>query len=161
MTRALKTSGNDYDQLIGDIAGLLEAARHAAARAVNAFMTATYWDIGRRIVEFEQGGDKRAAYGAQVLDRLSVDLTARFGRGFSRQNLQNMRQFYLAAPSFRICQTLSGKLGNPPHWPASRKTGLAASGAVADLTRYFPLPSEKTLAAEIEKARELLESRQP
>ena len=43
-----------YGDLVGGIAGVLEAARRASARAVNAVMTATYWEIGRRIVEYEQ-----------------------------------------------------------------------------------------------------------
>ena len=59
-------------------------------------MTAAYWLVGRRIVESEQKGEKRAAYGEELLERLSVDLGERFGRGFSRQNLQQMRQFYLS-----------------------------------------------------------------
>jgi len=91
----LALSGN-YSGLVGDIGKLLEAARRSSARAVNAFMTATYWDIGRRIVEFEQGGEKRAGYGEEVLRRLAHDLTAKFGRGFSRRTLQDMRSFYLA-----------------------------------------------------------------
>ena len=62
---------------MGDIGQLLEAARRSSARAVNAFMTATYWDIGRRIVEFEQGGEKRAGYGEEVLRRLAHDLPTR------------------------------------------------------------------------------------
>jgi hypothetical protein len=87
-----------YPALVKDLSGLLELARRASARAVNALMTATYWEIGRRIVEHEQVGEKRAEYGAELLERLSADLTGRFGRGFSRQNLQYMRQFYLAFP---------------------------------------------------------------
>jgi hypothetical protein len=51
-------------------------------------MTATYWEIGRRILEFEQGGKKRAAYGEELLDKLATDLTARFGRGFSVTTLE-------------------------------------------------------------------------
>ncbi len=65
-----------YGGLIGGIAGLLEAARRTAARTINALMTATYWEIGRRIVEFEQGGEKRAEYGEGLLARLADDLTA-------------------------------------------------------------------------------------
>lgn len=57
-------------------------------------MTASYWEIGRRIVEFEQGGKGRAAYGQQLLKHVSADLTARFGRGFGVINLQQMRNFY-------------------------------------------------------------------
>lgn len=73
---------NGYENTLTDLIELLESSRRAAARSVNAIMTATYWQIGRRIVELEQGGEKRAEYGAAVLKRLSGDLTARFGKGF-------------------------------------------------------------------------------
>ena len=53
----------DYDEVLSGVVELLEQARHTAARAVNAIMTATYWEIGQRIVEFEQGGEARAGYG--------------------------------------------------------------------------------------------------
>jgi len=78
---------------------LIAAARNAAARSVNCIMTATYWLIGRRIVEFEQGGETRAQYGEELLKRLSTDLTSRFGRGFGVDNLQRFRAFYLAYPA--------------------------------------------------------------
>jgi predicted nuclease of restriction endonuclease-like (RecB) superfamily len=103
-----------YDGLIGEIAEMLAAARRASARAVNALMTATYSEIGRRIVEFEQGGAERAEYGEELLKRLSADLTARFGRGFSVQNLENMRNFYIAFGSAKISQTPSRILRTPP-----------------------------------------------
>ncbi|WP_425120136.1 DUF1016 N-terminal domain-containing protein [Burkholderia gladioli] len=64
--------------------GLMNAARRAAARSVNALMRAGYWEIGRRIVEAEQKGKRRAGYGEQLMARPSFDLTACFGRGFSR-----------------------------------------------------------------------------
>ena len=86
----------DYSTLHADIVAMLEAARRAAVRSVNALMTATYWEIGRRLVELEQGGSERAAYGEALIERLSADLSARFGRGFSRQNLWQMRLFYTA-----------------------------------------------------------------
>lgn len=71
-----------YAGIHGGIVELLDAARQAAARSVNALMTASYWEIGRRIVEAEQQGRRRAGYGEQLKERLSADLTARFGRGF-------------------------------------------------------------------------------
>jgi len=143
-----------YSGLVGGIGALLETARRASARSVNALMTATYWEIGRRIVEFEQAGEKRAEYGDALLKRLAQDLTVRLGRGFSRQNLQNMRLFYLAAPADRICQTLSGKLVEPmirqtasgiSETPSRiMQTSSALSPALpfslADLARAFPLP---------------------
>jgi hypothetical protein len=101
--------GNSYPGLVVSISDLLEAARRASARTVNAFMTATYWEIGRRIVEFEQRGEKRAGYGEELLTQLADDLTTRFGRGFSRFNLGRFRQFYLATPANQIRATLSLK----------------------------------------------------
>ncbi|MEH1893068.1 MAG: PDDEXK nuclease domain-containing protein [Nostoc sp.] len=98
---------NGYENTLTDLIKLLESSRRAAARSVNAIMTATYWEIGRRIVELEQGGEKRAEYGAAVIKRLSEDLTARFGKGFSKTNLEQMRRFYL---EWQIAQTLSGQL---------------------------------------------------
>lgn len=100
----------DYAAVHTDIIALLESARSAAARSVNALMTASYWAIGRRIVEFEQGGQERATYGDALIERLAFDLGNRFGRGFSRQNLQQMRLFYLAWPPEHISQTASAKL---------------------------------------------------
>ena len=101
--------GNSYPGLVGGISELLEAARRASARTVNAFMTATYWEIGRRIVEFEQRGEKRAEYGKALLERLSKDLTLQYGRGFARPNLIRFRQFYLAFPTASIRSTLSNE----------------------------------------------------
>lgn len=71
-------------------------------------MTATYWQVGKRIVETEQGGADRAGYREQILVRLSADLTSRFGRGFSAENLRLMRKFYQAYQE-AISQTVSGK----------------------------------------------------
>lgn len=87
-----------YTRLLGDIDHLIATARSLSARAVNAVMTATYWDAGRQIVEFEQGGKSRAAYGAALLERLSSDLTAKHGRGFSVDNLERFRLLYLRFP---------------------------------------------------------------
>ncbi len=84
-----------YPALLADVLGVLETARTVAARSINTVMTATYWDIGRRIVEEEQRGASRAQYGEELLDRLSKDLTSTHGRGFGRRNLFQMRAFYL------------------------------------------------------------------
>lgn len=100
------TPPSGYASIRGGIVELLDAARYAAARSVNSLMTASYWEIGHRIVEAEQKGRRRAGYGEQLIERLSIDLTRQFGRGFSRQNLQQMRSFFLAWP---IRQTVSGE----------------------------------------------------
>jgi predicted nuclease of restriction endonuclease-like (RecB) superfamily len=97
----------DYESVLSGMVDLLEQARRMSARTVNAVMTATYWEMGRRIVELEQGGKKRADYGEKILENLSQDLTKRFGRGFSRQNIQQMRAFYLTYEQIR--QTLSSE----------------------------------------------------
>ncbi|WP_457390848.1 PDDEXK nuclease domain-containing protein [Roseateles sp. P5_E1] len=129
-------AGPSYNGIHGDIVALLEAARHAAARSVNALMTASYWEIGRRIVEFEQGGRGRAAYGDALIKRLSEDLTARFGRGFSRQNLWQMRAFYLAWPAEQILQTLSAKSSSLQ----ILQTVSGESMGLPALAQAFPLP---------------------
>jgi predicted nuclease of restriction endonuclease-like (RecB) superfamily len=102
-----------YGEVHTGIVELLESARRAAARSINALMTASYWEIGRRIVEFEQGGKGRAKYGEALIERLANDLTHRFGRGFSADNLELMRLFYLTYPPARISQTLSRKFQAP------------------------------------------------
>ncbi|GHV86481.1 hypothetical protein AGMMS50230_20890 [Spirochaetia bacterium] len=81
-------------------------ARAAVAHEVNAYNLQTYWEVGHIIVEYEQKGNIKAQYGTQLLKNLSKWLTQEIGAGFSRSNLQNMRNFYLAYP---ICQTVSGK----------------------------------------------------
>lgn len=96
-----------YDAMFSGVAGLLAEARRNSVRTVNAIMTATYWEIGRRIVKYEQQGKLRAQYGAQLLERLSLDLNKRFGRGFSVINLRTMRRFYEYWHDVRIRQTPS------------------------------------------------------
>ncbi|TGB65350.1 MULTISPECIES: PDDEXK nuclease domain-containing protein [unclassified Escherichia] len=98
-----------YQQIHDGIIHLVDSARTETVRSVNALMTATYWEIGRRIVEFEQGGEARAAYGTQLIKRLSKDLSLRYKRGFSAKNLRQMRLFYLFYQHIEIRQTLSAK----------------------------------------------------
>ena len=115
---------DSYATVLSAVVELMEAARRATARSVNAIMTATYWEIGRRIVELEQRGESRAEYGKQIIERLAKDLSDRFGRGFQKSNLFQMRAFYLTYPhlerslsletiSPEIFQTLSGKFPLP------------------------------------------------
>ena len=139
----------DYDTVLAEVAVLLETARRAAARSVNAVMTATYWQIGRRLVEVEQGGKERADYGTQLLKRLSADLTQRFGRGFSERNLEQMRLFYQTWP---ISQTVSAKF-----IPASQKVQTVSG----QLENHFPLPWShyaKLLSVRTEEARRFYET---
>ena len=108
--RSLDTRGaGNYAKVLAGVTELLEMARRASARVVNSLMTATYWEIGRRIVEHEQAGRKRAGYGEQVVKKLSADLTRRFGRGFSPAQVAAMRQFHLTFPLPHNFQSLIGK----------------------------------------------------
>ena len=127
-----------YAGIHGGIVELLDAARQAAARSVNALMTASYWEIGRRIVEAEQKGRRRAGYGEQLMERLSADLTARFGRGFGVNNLESMRRFFLAYSQPEISQTLSGKLGNES--PAEKSQTVSRKFDLSELAQVFTLP---------------------
>jgi len=96
-----------YTQLVDSIGELLKSARKEVAKTINIVLVKTYWEIGKRIVEYEQKGEKRADYGEELLKRLSRDLRERYGKGFSRSNLQYMRLLYI---KYSKCQTLSGKL---------------------------------------------------
>lgn len=96
--KPVKTVVGHYDTLVGEIGRLLETARGKAAQAVNTVLVDTYWQMGRYIVEYEQQGRERAEYGSNLLNRLSADLTARYGMGFSKSNLLYIRKFYLTFP---------------------------------------------------------------
>lgn len=141
----LPTTGG-YDALLTRVASLLEQGRRTVARTTNAILTATYWQISRQIVEFEQGGHERAEYGDELLQRLGRDLTEKFGRGFTRQGLQKMRAFYLGwaifpTPSGKmqarvICPTLSGESSgeNSPDPPSEANILSTLSAKLQPLT---------------------------
>jgi predicted nuclease of restriction endonuclease-like (RecB) superfamily len=88
----------DFEQTYLRIKSILSEARGRAYQAINRAMVLAYWEIGRAIVEVEQGGQTRADYGKQLLLDLSRRLTSDFGKGFDRTNLQQMRAFYLTYP---------------------------------------------------------------
>lgn len=123
-SRTLLAAPRGYDGLIKGIAQAIQTGRRQAAWNLNAIMTAVYWEIGRRVVEFEQHGAHKAEYGERVILLLSKDLTARFGRGFRQSNLYQIRAFYLAYP--HIFQTPSGKSD-----PAFAKKFQTVSGKLA------------------------------
>lgn len=137
---------NNYAGLVSGINQLLEGARHATVRVANSLMTATYWEVGRRMVKFEQGGKRRAGYGDELLERLSVDLTRRLGRGFGVDNLENMRRFYLVLPETKISETVSRKLltaqihaSGSPHAPMISET-VSRNFTLEQLATTLPLP---------------------
>lgn len=101
------TENSEYIELIQRIEHIINEAKYSIAKSVNTNMVQAYWSIGKYIVEFEQGGSFKAKYGEALLTNLSKDLKLRFGRGYSRPNLNNMRKFYRYYP---ICQNISDKL---------------------------------------------------
>ena len=112
----MKPTVNKYNQLLDNIGSTLQKARENAIKAINTELVKANWEIGRHIVEFEQQGKERAEYGSELLVSLSKDLKTKFGKGFSRSNLQLMRLFYIKYPNFqtvfgksKIRQTVSGK----------------------------------------------------
>ncbi len=107
--KAIQHKAADYDSVLSGVVELLDMARRASARVVNTLMTATYWEIGRRIVEHEQAGQKRAGYGEEVVIKFSKDLTQRFGRGFGPAQVAAMRQFHLTFPLPDNFQSVIGK----------------------------------------------------
>lgn len=104
------TASPSYRDLLKQISDTYTQGRMRAVRAVNTQLTETYWQVGRHIVEFEQGGNNKAEYGKSLISTLARDLSLRHGRGFSRSNVVYMRLFYQCFPDARKSQTLSDQL---------------------------------------------------
>lgn len=172
----MKPKPTAYPKLVTGIGALLEQGRRAGARSVNCLMTATYWEVGRRIVEFEQQGRSRADYGEELLYRLGRDLTKKHGRGFGWRNLASMKGFYLSYanilqtvsakclpdPATDILQTPSAKSLVPISATLLRKSSIAPDWfAFLDaLAQRFPLPWShyvRLLAVKDAKARRYYE----
>jgi len=132
----MTTIPDNYNNIRAEIVELLKAARSIAARNVNSIMTATYWEIGRRIVEQELKGEARANYGEQLLELLAKDLTKQFGRGFGNINLWRMRAFYRAWSEGQILSTLSKE--SAKLLPFNNISPLSSS--ISTLSAGFPLP---------------------
>jgi len=132
MDEKLTPSSNFFTE----VRGILTEARNSAARAVNTAMVESYWLIGRRIVEEEQGGAAKATYGESLLEELSKSLTSEFGRGFSLANLRNFRQFYLTYPEKGIRYTLCSELS----WSHNRLIMREEE----DSARFYYLQESKT-----------------
>lgn len=98
MSKKLTVKNPLYQELIESIGHALLEGRSRALYAVNMALVRTNWQIGRYIVEYEQKGNERAEYGAELLNNLSHDLTIAYGKGFSRSNIVYMRKFYLYFP---------------------------------------------------------------
>ncbi len=117
----------DENRFYGQISELLENARKQAKTAVNLSMVYAYFETGRLIVEAEQNGEERAAYGKKLLANLSEHLTERLGKGYSVTNLKQMRQFYLTYANDQIGQNVSDQFENLPAVSTGRKFFLSWS----------------------------------
>ena len=145
-----------YQAIFGDVSRIVDSARQSATRSVNAVMTAAYWMIGRRIVEFEQSGEKRAEYGTALIKRLAADLTQRFGRGFGPVNLSQMKRFYLLWSAERIFQTPSEKLEGGENFQT-----VSGESSLDSVASHFSLPWSayvRLLSVKNTRAREFYET---
>jgi predicted nuclease of restriction endonuclease-like (RecB) superfamily len=103
----MQLPNRNYIELIDRIGFTIQRARENAIRTINLELVIANWEIGKNIVEFEQGGKEKAEYGSALLTNLSKDLKSKYGKGFSKSNIYLFRLFYIKYPIF---QTLSGKL---------------------------------------------------
>ncbi len=97
-------------QFIQEIKDILSQARQKTYQAINSTMVEAYWNIGKRIVEEEQNGQQRAEYGKEIIKKVSEELAAEFGKGFSERNIRKYRQFYQTFPELKNWSTVSTKL---------------------------------------------------
>jgi predicted nuclease of restriction endonuclease-like (RecB) superfamily len=96
---------NNLDVIFDRVKAILADARAKAWQAVNSAMVVSYWEIGRIIVNEEQKGKSRAAYGKKIISSLAQKLSAEFGKGFDERNLWFIRSFYLAYPKMNALRS--------------------------------------------------------
>ncbi len=145
-----------YNELVGGISQILEVGRSQASWSLNSIMSAAYWEIGRRIVQFEQAGRERADYGERIIEQLSVDLKSRYGRGFGRSTLFQIRAFYV---TYREkVQTVFGRFSDQK---VQTMFGQLSPGYFEALRAALPLPwsqYSRLLSVENPIAREFYEA---
>lgn len=142
-----KTKPDSLSGLLTEVRQLIQSARRGVATVVDTFQVMTNFEIGRRIVEHEQKGAKRAAYGAELLKELSVRLTEEFGRGFSKSNLAAMRAFYILwNERVQIFQQPTGKLANSEisQQPAGKLMPIRIGKSASDQLTIFQSPTGKS-----------------
>ncbi|MCM1261077.1 MAG: PDDEXK nuclease domain-containing protein [Butyrivibrio sp.] len=120
-------SGQINEKFLTNVAGILKQAKKNAKTAIDISMVYAYFEIGRLIIEEEQNGSSRAAYGKYVIPELSEYLTTHMGRGFSVTNLKQMRKFYQVYAKDQIGQTLSDQFANLPAVSTGRRFPLSWS----------------------------------
>ena len=127
----IKTRTKGINPLIAEVRRLINSTRHAIANSINSFQVHTNFEIGQRIVEHEQQGEKRAAYGTALLKELSQKLTKEFGRGFSEDNLSNMRKFFLTYKD-QVSQFPRSLLGNSKSSISPAIHGISVSNPISE-----------------------------
>lgn len=153
---ARKAKVNNLGPLIAEVRSLIQSARQGVATTVNTLQVLTNFEIGRRIVEHEQKGEKRAVYGDELLRALSRELTQEFGTGFSTTNLKLIRRFYIEYHP-QIGQTVSDQsslvqIGQTPSDPSGRvkihqtASGISGASPVLSWSHYVLLITIKNPA---------------
>ena len=127
----IKPRTKGINPLIAEVRRLINSTRHAIANSINSFQVHTNFEIGHRIVEHEQQGEKRAAYGTALLKELSQKLTKEFGRGFSEDNLSNMRKFFLTYKD-QVSQFPRSLLGNSKSSISPAIRDISASNPISE-----------------------------
>ncbi len=144
----VKTKPDGLTTLVTEVRQLIQSARRGVSTIVDTFQVMTNFEIGRRIVEHEQKGAKRAAYGAELLKELSARLTEEFGRGFSRSNLEYMRKFFLdwqkRVP--QISQTASGILLDAPIFQSLTEKSVGSDISQTVSGKLVPTSIRQTLS---------------
>lgn len=107
MENKIVIQNKEYEKLIEAVGLELKKGRQNIAIAVNAEIVQTYWHIGKHIIQYEQNGNERAEYGSDLLNRLSHDLTQKYGSGFSRSNVFYIRKLYMEYPKVQTLSELS------------------------------------------------------
>jgi predicted nuclease of restriction endonuclease-like (RecB) superfamily len=129
----------NYSSFLTELVSIIDQGRTMAVQYVNTALVATYWLMGRRIVEYEQKGRERADYGEELLVKLAADLSSRFGKGFSLRNLRNMRSFYTMFP-IRQTPSAESKKNRKGQTPSAELSIFqTVSGISETLTRKFSL----------------------
>ncbi len=127
----IKPRTKGINPLIAEVRRLINSTRHAIANSINSFQVHTNFEIGQRLVEHEQQGEKRAAYGTALLKELSQKLTKEFGRGFSEDNLSNMRKFFLTYKD-QVSQFPRSLLGNSKSSISPAIRDISASNPISE-----------------------------
>jgi len=135
------SSASHENALFARVVDIIEAARGHVSRSVNTATVQAYWLIGREIVEVEQHGEKRAGYGARVIEGLAKRLAGRVGKGFSVPNLRNMRQFYLTYPEGSALPVALGGAASRPE----KRSALPSVSASSKIRSAVPSESRGAL----------------